>query len=100
MVSFNHLLFYKDTTKGDKILKSRIKYGKVVLYTLLYYFMESNISKGYNIDKNSYGRMVISYGFTLGVIVILLIIAGIALLVVKACDESAKAKRGGVLQRI
>lgn len=35
---------------------------------------------------------VMDYGFTLGVIVILLIIAGIALLVVKACDESAKAK--------
>ena len=32
------------------------------------------------------------YGFTLGVIVVLLLIAGVALLVVKACDESAKSK--------
>lgn len=75
-------------------MKSRIKYGKVVLYTLLHYFVESNDYKGYNVDKYSYGRMVsiMDYGFTLGVIVVLLIIAGVALLVVKACDESAKAK--------
>lgn len=32
------------------------------------------------------------YGFTLGFIVVLLIIAGVALLVVKACDESAKGE--------
>lgn len=32
------------------------------------------------------------YGFTLDVIVVLLIIAGFALLVVKVCDEGAKAK--------
>ena len=39
-----------------------------------------------------YGKNGFNYGFALGVIVVLLIIAGVALLVVKACDESAKAK--------
>ena len=32
------------------------------------------------------------YGFALGFIIVMLIIAGVALLVVKACDESAKSK--------
>lgn len=32
------------------------------------------------------------YGFVLGFIIVMLIIAGVALLMVKACDDSAKSK--------